>query len=67
MGYSKALVAFIDILGSKQINSFDLRLSVNMSFHTELEKFMDVETVFDSIKKYERQVYVFSDCCYIIF
>ncbi|AEF84082.1 hypothetical protein TREPR_0899 [Treponema primitia ZAS-2] len=64
MGYSKGIVYFIDILGSKKrIDDFDGSLKINNIFHGSL---YDLETLanFDCGEKY---VTSFSDCAYIIF
>jgi hypothetical protein len=64
MGYSKGIVYFIDILGSKKkVNDFDKSLEINEIFHGRL---YDLESLvnLDCGKKY---VTSFSDCAYVIF
>lgn len=63
-GFGKALVVFIDILGSRGRTNFDELYNINNIFHTELEKNSKND------KKhtvYERTIHTFSDCSYIIY
>lgn len=63
-GYKKALVIFIDILGSQSRNNFDELLEINELFHNELlsNKQLDREYI-----AYQRHIYTFSDCAYIFY
>lgn len=63
-GYCKALVVFIDILGSKNYNSFAELFKINELFHTELlnNKNQDRDYL-----AYQRHIYTFSDCAYLIY
>lgn len=64
MGYEKALVIFIDILGSQERQDFDELYKINSKFHNELEsnQSMDMKHTV-----YERYITSFSDCAYIIY
>jgi hypothetical protein len=63
-GYKKALVIFIDILGSQNRTDFNELLEINELFHDELlrNKEQDREYV-----AYQRHIYTFSDCAYIFY
>jgi hypothetical protein len=63
MGYSKGIVYFIDILGSKNRN-FNDSLKINEMFHEELEK---VQKRHRPTSVGRRYVTSFSDCAYIIY
>jgi hypothetical protein len=63
MGYSKGIVYFVDILGSKDRN-FDDSLKINNIFHEELEKVQQRHRPNAVGKRY---VTSFSDCAYIIY
>ena len=62
--YHKALVIFIDILGSQNRQDFDILYHVNSIFHNQLEKNQHQDK---SHTVYERHIYTFSDCSYIIY
>lgn len=62
--YEKALVIFIDILGSKNQTNFDTLYDINNIFHKELENNMHRNP---SHVIYERTIHTFSDCAYIIY
>lgn len=62
--YHKALVIFIDILGSQNREDFDILYHVNSIFHNQLEKNQQQD---QSHTVYERHIYTFSDCSYIIY
>ncbi|OZV13491.1 hypothetical protein CIW83_02800 [Tissierella sp. P1] len=64
MGYVDALVFFIDILGSQDRNDFDELFQINETFHGELEKNQSYDKPHTA---YERVIYTFSDCAYIIY
>ena len=62
--YSKYLVIFVDILGSKNRNNFEEAYKINKIFHEEFarNKENDKES-----NKYFRKIYSFSDCAYIFY
>lgn len=62
--FKKALVIFIDILGSQSRNEFSESFRINELFHSELlgNKNQDREYL-----AYQRHIYTFSDCAYIIY
>jgi hypothetical protein len=64
MGYMNALVFFIDILGSQDRDDFDILFEINRTFHGELEKNQSYDKPNTA---YERKIYTFSDCAYIIY
>ena len=64
MGYVNAMVFFIDILGSQSMEDFETLFDVNITFHSELEKNQGYDKPHTV---YERKVYTFSDCAYIIY
>ena len=63
MGYSKGIVYFIDILGSKN-RTFEDSLNINTIFHEELE---NVQSRHRKTSVGNRFVTSFSDCAYIIY
>ena len=62
--FEKALVIFVDILGSQNRNDFDELFRTNELFHSELlgNKKQDRKYV-----AYQRHIFTFSDCAYIIY
>lgn len=62
--YHKALVIFIDILGSQNRVDFDALYKVNSIFHNQLENNKQQDK---SHTAYERHIHTFSDCSYIIY
>lgn len=62
--FEKALVIFIDILGSKNCNSFDALIEKNYLFHRELLGNKNQDRDYTA---YQRHIYTFSDCAYIIY
>lgn len=62
--FDKAFVIFIDILGSQSRNDFNELFKINELFHSELlgNKYQDRDYV-----AYQRHIYTFSDCAYIIY
>ena len=62
--YRKALVFFIDILGSQDKNNFEELLHINTIFHNELEKNQSLNKDYTVT---ERHIYTFSDCSYIVY
>lgn len=62
--FKKAFVIFIDILGSQSRSDFNELFKINELFHSELlgNKSQDREYV-----AYQRHIYTFSDCAYIIY
>ncbi|EPB8161952.1 TPA: hypothetical protein I9092_001885 [Clostridium perfringens] len=62
--YHKALVFFIDILGSQNRSNFEELLEINTIFHDELEKNQAMDK---SYTLTQRHIYTFSDCSYIIY
>lgn len=62
--FSKYLVIFIDILGSKNRKDFQEMYQINKIFHDELEENekKDMEHTV-----YSRKIYTFSDCAYIFY
>lgn len=63
-GYSKYLVIFIDILGSKSRTEFNELYKINSIFHETFEK---NENNNKSHTVYFRKIYTFSDCAYIFY
>lgn len=63
-GFKKAFVIFMDILGSQNRSDFNELFEINELFHSELlaNKHQDREYV-----AYQRHIYTFSDCAYIIY
>lgn len=66
MGYKKALVFFIDILGSQNRTDFNELLSINEAFHRQLEQ-NQANDAYHSHVVYKRKIFTFSDCAYIIY
>ena len=64
MGYQKALVIFIDILGSQNRIKFDELYKINSLFHNEGEKNQSND---QDCRAYRRKIYTFSDCSYIFY
>lgn len=62
--YDKALVIFIDILGSQKVNNFERLYKINNTFHTVL---LNNKNNNQSHTVYKREIYTFSDCAYIIY
>lgn len=62
--YKKGLVIFIDILGSQNQKDFDKLYNINNTFHTLLK---DNEKNNKDYVIYQRTIYTFSDCAYIIY
>lgn len=62
--YHKALVIFLDILGSQNQSDFERLYQINSIFHNQLEKNQGQDK---SHTVYERHIYSFSDCSYIIY
>ena len=62
--FDKALVIFVDILGSQSRDDFNELFKINELFHSELlgNKSQDREYA-----TYQRHIYTFSDCAYIIY
>lgn len=63
-GYTKALVIFIDILGSQSRDNFEELYEINELFHSELLKNMKQDRDYIA---YQRHIYTFSDCAYLIY
>ncbi|MCL2404508.1 MAG: hypothetical protein FWC92_03055 [Defluviitaleaceae bacterium] len=63
-GYKKALVIFIDILGSQSRNDFHELYEINELFHSELLGNQKQEREYVA---YRRHIYTFSDCAYIFY
>ena len=63
-GYSKALVIFIDILGSKSRSNFSELFEINELFHSEL---LDNKNQDRDYTIYQRHIFTFSDCAYIFY
>ena len=66
MPYKKALVLFIDILGSQNRTDFEELLSINETFHGQLEQ-NQANDANHSYTVYKRKIFTFSDCAYIIY
>jgi hypothetical protein len=61
--YQKAIVIFLDLLGSKELaNDFDKLFKSNMIFK---EKIKGMDYPYD--KNISRKIFVLSDCCFIIY
>lgn len=63
-GFSKYLVIFVDILGSKNRIDFQETYQINKIFHEEFEKNLENDM---SHTAYFRKIYTFSDCAYIFY
>lgn len=63
-GYSKYLVIFIDILGTKSRVGFSEQYNINRIFHDEFEKNQGNN---QDYTVYFRKIYTFSDCAYIFY
>ncbi len=63
-GFSKYLVIFVDILGSKNRTGFQEMYQINNLFHEELEKNQQRDKPY---VVYQRRIYSFSDCAYIFY
>ena len=66
MEYKKALVLFIDILGSQDRTDFRELLSINETFHSQLEQ-NQANDANHSHTVYKRKIFTFSDCAYIVY
>lgn len=66
--YSEALVIFIDMLGTKDNDSFDRLLAINKLFR-ELTKEQEEQDnkEYNTHRIYKRTIFSFSDCAYIIY
>lgn len=62
--YKKALVIFIDILGSQSRNDFNELLEINELFHDEMINNQEQDREYVA---YQRHIYTFSDCAYIFY
>lgn len=62
--FDKALVIFIDILGSQSRNDFNELFKLNELFHSELLENRHQDREYTA---YQRHIYTFSDCAYIIY
>lgn len=63
-GFTKALVIFIDILGSQSRNDFQELYEINELFHNELLENVKQDREYIA---YQRHIYTFSDCAYLIY
>lgn len=63
-GYTKALVVFIDILGSQSRDDFEELYEINELFHSELLENVKQDREYIA---YQRHIYTFSDCAYLIY
>ena len=61
--YDNYLVIFVDILGSKNRESFEEQYRVNSIFHDAFDEYKDT---LDYVV-YQRKVYSFSDCAYVFY
>lgn len=64
MGYQKAAVVFIDILGTRENRNFDDKYFIHKLFHGEARN--NENRKHDHVI-YDRKVYSFSDCAYFIY
>ncbi|PFS65522.1 hypothetical protein [Bacillus thuringiensis] len=62
--YKKAMVFFIDILGSRDRTDFQELYGINKAFHDLLDKNQGRDKPHTL---YRRKVYTFSDCAYIVY
>ncbi len=62
--YKKALVIFIDILGTQNQNDFERLYEINNTFHATL---IGNERNNKEKLSYQRTIHTFSDCAYIIY
>lgn len=62
MAYKKAIVAFLDILGTKGNPDFESKYKIHRSFHESMLEFQSRDK---EEANYYRKVFSFSDCVYI--
>ena len=68
MGYSKMVVIFLDVLGSKNMTDFDTKLKIHNLFHggiQESQRRQDSEDLSHVV--YDRKLFSFSDCAFIFY
>lgn len=64
--FKKAVVIFIDILGSQNRVSFDEWYKVMSIFSTMVEREKELDNAHEWTV-YKREIHIFSDCAYIIY
>ncbi|MCS4281108.1 hypothetical protein [Stenotrophomonas rhizophila] len=62
MAYKKTVVAFLDVLGTKENKDFDSKLRIHKAFHESMKEYQARDRPEAS---YFRKVHTFSDCAYI--
>jgi len=68
MGYSKMVVIFLDVLGSKNMTDFDTKLKIHNLFHGSIQESQRRQSSNDlSHVAYDRKLFSFSDCAFIFY
>lgn len=66
--YENMVVIFLDILGSKEMSSFEEKYKIHRIFHESVKTSQDLQ---DTEEKdhvaYTRKLFSFSDCAYIFY
>ncbi|MCH5277488.1 MAG: hypothetical protein J1E80_06585 [Desulfovibrionaceae bacterium] len=65
--YKKGIVCFLDILGTKNTNNFDMKYKIHKIWHTETHKVEKRENLPGRSRALKRKVYSFSDCAYFTY
>jgi hypothetical protein len=66
--YEETIVIFLDILGSREMRSFDEKYKIHKLFHEEIKANQALqETKGKSHVAYTRKLYSFSDCAYVFY
>ncbi|MFD7909070.1 hypothetical protein ACFV4G_43405 [Kitasatospora sp. NPDC059747] len=68
MGYSKMVVIFLDVLGSKNMKDFDIKFKIHNLFHGSIQDSQRRQSSNDlSHVAYDRKLFSFSDCAFIFY
>ncbi|WP_461531645.1 hypothetical protein [Pseudomonas sp. 210_17 TE3656] len=68
MGYSKMVVIFLDVLGSKNMTEFDTKLKIHNLFHGSIQESQRRQSSGDlGHVIYDRRLFSFSDCAFIFY
>lgn len=66
--YEDMIVIFLDILGSKEMSSFDEKYKIHRIFHESVKQSQDLqETKEKEHVAYTRKLFSFSDCAYVFY
>jgi hypothetical protein len=66
--YEKTVVIFLDILGSREMKSFEQKYNIHKIFHSEIKENQALQdTEAKANVAYTRKLYSFSDCAYILY